>query len=304
MASFQKVVRVKAKLRMALTGVSGAGKTLGSLLIAYGITKDWDKIALIDTEHERARMYANRSDLGIGAFMYAPLYPPYTAERYMELVKEAEGLVGEDGAIIIDSFSHAWNGEGGVLEAKDKIAAQRNMNSYTAWNQAGKIQNSLMGTIMNAGCHVIVTMRSKMEYASQADENGKLKLSKIGLAPIQRDDVEYEFDVVLDIARNHVATASKDVTFLDSFGEVITSELGVELKKWLDEGEEPGKIRSQLPITKFQWKEFGEVINNDLRIQQEIFGRFNIRRASDIKQGQLPELIKAAQEYMKPSNTP
>lgn len=304
MGNFQKVVRVKAKLRMALTGVSGAGKTLGSLLIAYGITKDWDKIALIDTEHERARMYANRSDLGVGTFMYAPLYPPYTAERYMELVKEAEGLVGEDGVIIIDSFSHAWNGEGGVLERKDKIATQRNMNSYTAWNQAGKIQNNLIGAIMNANCHIIVTMRSKMEYASQTDENGKLKLSKIGLAPIQRDDVEYEFDVVLDLARDHVATASKDVTFLDAFGEIITPELGVELKKWLDEGEEPGKIRSRLPITQFQWKEFCALINDNLQIQQEIFRKFNIRRASEIKQGQLSELLKTAQELMKPNNTP
>ena len=304
MRNFQKVVRVKAKLRMALTGVSGAGKTLGALLIAYGITQDWDKIALIDTEHERARMYANRSDLGTGTFMYAPLYPPYTAERYIELAKEAEKLVGEDGVIIIDSFSHAWNGEGGVLERKDEISTQRGMNSYTAWNKAGKIQNSLMSAVMNASCHVIVTMRSKMEYASQTDEKGKLKLSKIGLAPIQRDDVEYEFDVVLDITRDHVASASKDVTFLDAFGEVITPELGIELKKWLDEGEEPGKIRSQLTITQNQWKEFCATINNNLQIQQEVFRKFNIRRASDIKQGQLPELLRAAQEYMKPSNTP
>ena len=54
---FETVTRKKAKLRLALTGVSGAGKTLSALYIAYGITGDWSKIALIDTEHERARFY-------------------------------------------------------------------------------------------------------------------------------------------------------------------------------------------------------------------------------------------------------
>ena len=67
---FQTVTRKKAKLRLALTGVSGAGKTLSALYIAYGMTGDWSKIALIDTEHERARFYANRSDLGTGEFLY------------------------------------------------------------------------------------------------------------------------------------------------------------------------------------------------------------------------------------------
>ena len=304
MGNFQRVVRVKAKLRMALTGVSGAGKTLGALLIAYGITQNWGKIALIDTEHERARMYANRDDLGIKDFFYAPLYPPYTAERYIELVKEAEGLVGEDGVIIIDSLSHAWNGEGGVLERKDEISSRRGMNSYTAWNEAGKVQNSLINTIMSTNCHIIATMRSKMEYALQLDKDNKTKPTKSGLAPIQKEKTDNKFELVLHIERDNRATASKDVTFLDTFGGVITPELGIELKKWLDEGEEPGKIRSQLPITQKQWKEFCATINNNLQIQQEVFRKFNIRRASDIKQGQLPELIKAAQEYMKPSNTP
>ena len=68
MGNFSKVVREKAKLRMALTGVTGGGKTLGALYIAYGITGDWSKIAIVDTEHERARFYANRTDLGTGEF--------------------------------------------------------------------------------------------------------------------------------------------------------------------------------------------------------------------------------------------
>lgn len=241
---FEKVARKKAKLRLALTGVSGAGKTLSALYTAYGITGDWSKIALIDTEHERARFYADRSDLGTGEFLYAPFEPPYSPQRYKQFVEEGAKTVGSDGVVIIDSFTHAWNNEGGVLEIKDKIAEQPNKNSYTAWNEAGREQNSLVNTILAVDCHTIVTMRSKMNYVMQENERGKMQPVKIGLSPIQREDTEYEFDIVLDIARNHIATASKDTTFLDKFGQVITPDLGKQLKEWLDNGVEPDRCES------------------------------------------------------------
>lgn len=239
MGNFQKVARLKSKLRLALTGVSGGGKTLGSLYIAFGMTGDWGKVALIDTEHERARLYANRTDLGTGEFLYCPMAPPYSADRYKALVSEAAVMVGPDGVVIVDSFTHAWNNEGGILDAKDKIASRQGQTSYTAWNEAGKLQNSLVNTILAVDCHTIVTMRSKMDYVLQENEKGRLAPVKVGLAPVQRDDTEYEFDIVLDIARNHMATASKDVTFLDNYGDVINIELGQKLKSWLDNGLEP-----------------------------------------------------------------
>jgi len=236
---FEAVTRKKAKLRMALTGVSGAGKTLGSLYIAYGITGDWKKVALIDTEHERGRFYASRADLGTGEFLYQPFPPPYSPERYQQLVTAGAQAVGPDGVVIVDSFSHAWSNEGGILEIKDRIASQAGKNSYTAWNEAGKMQNGLVNALLSADCHVIVTMRSKMDYVLEENERGKRQPVKVGLAPVQRDDVEYEFDIVLDIARSHMAVPSKDTTFLDRFGAVITPELGKQLKAWLDDGEEP-----------------------------------------------------------------
>ncbi|MEG1863645.1 MAG: AAA family ATPase, partial [Oscillospiraceae bacterium] len=145
---FKPVERQKAKLRMALTGVSGGGKTLGALYIAYGITGDWSKIALIDTERERGRLYANRSDLDVGTFLYAPLCAPYWSEKYRDYVKQAAQAVGPEGVVIIDSLSHAWSYEGGILDLKDQIAARQGKNSYTAWNEAGKEQNGLINEIL------------------------------------------------------------------------------------------------------------------------------------------------------------
>lgn len=234
--AFVTASRKRAKLRMALTGVSGAGKTLGALYIAYGITGDWGKIALIDTEHERARFYAARKDLGTGEFLYQAMSSPYSPDRYKTMVREGAQAVGEDGVVIIDSLSHAWNAEGGVLELKDRIASQSGKNSYTAWSEAGQEQTKLINTILSVPCHTICTMRSKMAYALELNERGKQQPVKLGLAPIQRDDTEYEFDVVLDIDRSHIATASKDTTILDRFGEMISPNLGVRLRDWMDTG--------------------------------------------------------------------
>lgn len=239
--AFKIVQRKLAFIRAALQGPSGAGKTVGALLLAAGIAKNWSKICVIDTEHGRAQFYGNREDLGIGEFMYAELPPPFTVERYIALAKEAEKIVGPDGVIIIDSISHAWEGEGGVLDYKESVEQQIGKNSFTAWNDAGKKQNLLINTLLSLNCHVIVTMRTKMAYAMEDNDKGKKVPVKLGLAPVQRENTEYEFDIVFNVARNHIASLSKDTTFLDNWTGVITPELGTALKEWLSNGTAPEK---------------------------------------------------------------
>lgn len=241
--NFQKAKREKSKARICLCGASGGGKTLSSLYLAYGITNDWEKIAVIDSERGRALMYANRSDLNTGEFLHCELEPPYTVDRYVEAMREAEKIVGEDGVVIIDSGSHAWKGNGGVLDAKEQIAQQRGKTDFSAWNDAGKIQNNFIDTIMDLNCHVIVTLRSKSEYVQEKDpETGKSTVKKLGLAPVQRDDFEYEFMLVFDCDKDtHNATIIKDNTFLDAQGFYgkITPSLGTQLREWMNEGQEP-----------------------------------------------------------------
>ena len=239
MIVFEPVTRAKSKARIALTGPSGSGKTLSALYLAFGIAGDWNKVALIDTEHERGRFYANREDFKTGSFLYSPMTPPYNPDKYVDYVQSAAQAVGEDGVVIVDSFSHAWDNEGGVLDIKSQIAQQRGKNDYTAWDEAGKIQNNLVNTILSVNCHTIVTMRAKMAYAMEVNERGKTVPVKIGLAPVQRENTEYEFDIVFQLDRQHTATLSKDTTFLDSWSGVITPELGKQLGEWLSQGVEP-----------------------------------------------------------------
>lgn len=238
---FQKVTRVKSKLRLALAGPSGSGKTLSALYLAFGITGDWSKIALIDTEHGRAKFYADRSDLCTGAFLYQEMCAPYSPDKYKQMVADGAEAVGADGVVIVDTFSHAWDNEGGVLDIKSNIAKQSNRNDYTAWNEAGQIQNNLVNAILSANCHTIITLRTKMAYAMEENERGKMVPVKLGLAPVQRENVEYEFDIVLNISANHQATVSKDTTFLDGWSGLITPELGTQIRDWLDNGIEPEK---------------------------------------------------------------
>lgn len=265
--AFQKVTREKSKLRLALAGPSGAGKTLSALLLAYGITEDWSKIALIDTEHGRAKFYANRSDFETGEFLYQEMTAPYSPDKYIDMVREGAEAVGEDGVVIVDSFSHAWNNSGGVLEIKEKIEGGDNKKSFSAWSEAGKIQNNLVNSILSVNCHTIVTMRTKMAYAIEQNELGKHVPVKLGLEPVQRENTEYEFDIVLNIARNHIASASKDTTFLDSWSGVITSDLGKSLKEWLDKGIEPERCEvCQKRILPTRDKTIQEIIEGSMKL--------------------------------------
>lgn len=233
---FEKAKRAKSKARIVLIGPSGAGKTLSALYLAYGIAGSWDKVALIDTEHERGRFYIERDDLNTGSFWYDSLTPPYYPDKYIAMVKEAAELVGEYGVIIVDSFSHAWDNEGGVLDYKSEIAKQPGKNDYTAWSDAGKVQNNLVNTILSVNCHTLITMRTKMAYTMEVNERGKNVPVKVGLAPVQRENTEYEFDICFQINQNHIASISKDTTFLDGWNGVITPELGKQLNEFLSQG--------------------------------------------------------------------
>lgn len=225
---FRKAERRKAKLRLGLCGPSGSGKTKSSLLIAKGIG---ERIAFIDTENGSGDLYSNLFDYDILTLKH------YAPEHYIKAIKEAEKLNYE--VLIIDSLTHAWSGEGGVLSMVDNATHSSNSkNSYYAWRNVTPQHNLLVETILKSNLHIIVTMRTKTSYEIQTDEKGKSKPVKIGLAPIQREGMDYEFTTVLDLSiEGHVATASKDRTELfDGKFEIPTIETGIKLKDWLNNG--------------------------------------------------------------------
>jgi hypothetical protein len=225
---FVKAERRRAKARVALTGTSGSGKTASALLLAKGLG---GKIAVIDTENESAALYSGKTHLGEFEFDTQPLFPPYTPERYIAMIHEAENA-GYD-VLIIDSGSHEWVGAGGLLEVHDSMPG----NGWTNWAKITPRHESFTNAILNSKCHIIMTMRSKTEYA-QTDKDGRKTIEKLGLAPQQREGADYLLTICLDITSGtHVASASKDRTGLwNNRYEVITEAHGKELLQWLEQG--------------------------------------------------------------------
>jgi len=222
----RRATRKAAKLRLALDGASGSGKTFSALEIAFGLTDNKGKIVVIDTENNSADLYAH-----LGEYDTVPLAAPYTPERYITAINKMETL-GYD-VIIIDSLSANWAGAGGALE-KQTAVTKRTGNGYTSWSEVTPMQNKLIDTILSSPCHVIATMRSKMEYVMDKDQNGKTTIRKVGLAPIQRTGVEHEFTIVFDLDQDHVASVSKDRSGLfDGKSFKPSRETGKQLNEWL-----------------------------------------------------------------------
>lgn len=224
---FKKAERKKSKLRLALTGPSGSGKTFSSLILASSIGRN---IAVIDTEHGSASLYSNQFDFDV-----LEMQAPFSPEAYITGIQAAESA-GYD-TLVIDSITHEWNGAGGCLEIVDKIAqAKSRGNSFTAWAEVTPRHNRFIEAILQSKMHVIVTMRSKQDFVI-TDKNGKSVPQKVGLAPIQRDGMEYEFTTVLDLSLNNYAQVSKDRTqIFDKDPFIIEKTHGEQLMDWLNQG--------------------------------------------------------------------
>lgn len=227
---FQKAVKFDAKLRLSLSGPSGSGKTYTALVLATALA-DGAPVALIDTERKSASKYADLFDFD------SQELETYHPQKFIDTIHEAEAA--GYAVLIIDSLSHAWNGTGGLLEIVDQAAKRQrsnggNGNSFTAWKDATPIQNALIDAITRANLHIIVTMRSKQEYVID-QVNGKATPRKVGMAPIQRDGMEYEFDVAADMDIDNTLIVQKSRCPALS-GQVIAkpdARVATILKAWL-----------------------------------------------------------------------
>lgn len=229
----QNAERKRVKLRLNIASPSGFGKTYGALLIAYGITGNWQKIAVIDTENRSASLYSH-----LGKFKTVPFDPPYSPDRYIEAIHlcENEGME----VIIIDSITHVWKGQGGLLEYQNALGGR-----YQDWAKATPLYQKWLTAILQSKCHVITTNRKKQGY-NMITEGNKTKVEKAGLDDEIREGYEYEMALALEIINDkHMARTSKDRTglFVDKPEFVITIDTGKQILDWCNEGiaDEPVK---------------------------------------------------------------
>lgn len=230
---FSKATKKKTKLRMALCGPSGSGKTYTALSIA---TKLGAKVAVIDSEHGSASKYDWFNFDVLELSNCAP-------QDYINAINGAVQF-GYD-VLVIDSLSHAWAGKNGVLEMVDAAAKRsQSQNSFTAWRDVTPQHNALVEAMLAANIHIIVTLRVKTDYVmEEVERNGRRIQSprKVGLAPIQRDGLEYEFDIVGDLSLDNTLSISK-TRCPDLHNAVIDkpgADFAAQLHGWLETGVEP-----------------------------------------------------------------
>lgn len=231
-----KAERKQAKIKLAFQGPAGSGKTYSALLMAYGLSGSWNKIVVIDTENGSSNLYAHLGDFNVINFS-----APYTPEKFVAAITLAESSGME--VIIMDSISHEWEGQGGILDMHSAMAG----NSFTNWAKLTPRHNAFVQGILNCRCHVIGTIRSKQDYVL-TEKNGKHVPEKVGLKGVTREGMDYEFTVVLDLDIKHSATASKDRTclFMDKPQFIITDNTGKKLKEWCESGKSVIEVIKQV----------------------------------------------------------
>lgn len=228
----RKATRQKAKIRMGLSAVSGAGKTFSAILIAKGLAGgDLSKVAIIDTENCSADLYSHLGDYNV-----LPLSAPYSPERYIEAIETCE-IAGME-VIIIDSIAHEWEGEGGVLNLCDTIGG----GFQSAWKQLTPRHDKFKNAILASKCHIITTVRRKQEYIliEETNRQGKVvqKPVKAGMKEITREGWEYELTINIELDIKHQATASKDRTglFMGKDPFIPSEKTGQLIREWCETG--------------------------------------------------------------------
>jgi hypothetical protein len=221
----QTAQRKRAKIKLGLQGPSGSGKTYSSLLTAYGLTGDYSKIAVIDTENHSASLYAH-----LGAFNVLDLSGPFTPEKYIQAIEVCEESGME--VIIIDSVTHEWEN---LLEYHSSLQG----NSFTNWSKITPRHNAFVQRILQSPCHIISTIRTKQDYVLN-ERNGKMAPEKVGLKSVQREGLEYEFTLMFDLDMKNNALASKDRTNLFSGKPEmkLSFETGKQILDWCQRGSE------------------------------------------------------------------
>jgi AAA domain len=224
---FKEAVRRDVKLKGAIAGLEGSGKSTAALSIFKGLLSDIGSLAVIQTECGRIQLYADN----FGKFKVLELTPPFTPAKLLEAIEAAEkaGLK----AIIIDSLSDFWAGEGGVLDMHS-AAAEITKNSFTAWRRITPQHEALFNKILSSPLHILCTLKKKADYIME-EKNGKTAPKKVGLADIAREGTGYRWMLQFDLDREtHEATAAKDNTGLFDGKPpfLISPETGHIIREW------------------------------------------------------------------------
>lgn len=243
---------VSQTLLIGLAGPTGSGKTESSIRIARGIAGD--NIAVIDTENKRALNKKNRYK-----FRHHDLQPPYSPENYEGAIRAAIDLGFR--AIVVDSFSHEWDGEGGLSEDAMEIlermskgdAARAEKLSALAWKKPKQRHKKLMAFLRKCDVPIIFCLRAEPKIKFTKDKDGKTQVVDAGWLPVAEKMFGYDMLIyALMMAENpgvpvHLKKLEPEFEPMFPIGHQLTEQSGVKLAQWAAGGTPPPKGATSSP---------------------------------------------------------
>jgi AAA domain-containing protein len=190
--SFAPAKREQVTLLIALAGASGSGKTYSALRLAKGMAPT-GKIAFIDTEARRGLHYAEEFD-----FLHSDMRPPFRPAAFIEGIHAAEAAGAE--VVIIDSFSHEYDGEGGIMDWADDLE-RAGTKSPGNWKVPKGAHKKLMNALLQCRASIIFCLRAD-EKIRIARENGKTVVEPLGWMPICEKRFMFEMTASFTLTPN------------------------------------------------------------------------------------------------------
>lgn len=247
---FSPAKREGVGLFIGLAGGTGSGKTFSALRLARGIVGPDGKIAAADSEGRRMSHYAGM----MGGFDVTDLEPPFRPDKYEQVAKDAEAAGYK--VLIVDSMSHEWSGDGGVVEWHDEEldrayakAVQnaregdtvdeervRNANNMRAWIRPKTAHKQMVQSFLQRRIPVIFCFRA--EEKIKVLPNGRIEA--MGWTPIGDQRFMFELTVMITLANDRPGCVNYDLPrkiqeqhmLLFPDKKPITEDAGAKLAAW------------------------------------------------------------------------
>lgn len=232
---FTKAQRDGSHVIAGIVGESGSGKTFSAILLGRGLVGPQGKLAMLDTETGRGKMYASMA----GGYDYGELTPPFTPERYIDAIKGAEEAGYQ--ALIIDSGSHEWEGLGGTLEIAEAGRSKNGepLKGLVKWAQPKARHKRFVQALLTTRMHLIICLRAKEKMRQVGND-----IISDGYVSIQDKRFVYETTFQLfmpndDPVKRGVPRLDKcpeDLLSAFPAGQKINLETGAKIAQWIAGG--------------------------------------------------------------------
>ena len=241
--TFRPATRTNVSLLIGLAGGTGSGKTYSAMRLASGLSHG-KRFAVIDTENGRASYYADDFQFDV-----CEIHAPFNPQAYVAAI-EAADKAGY-GVIVVDSMSHVWAGDGGVLDMQeaelDRMAGddwkKREAVKMAAWIKPKKAHKDMVQALLQVRAHVILCFRAEPKI-EMVREGGQLKVvpksSLTGLdgwLPVCDKNLPFELTASFLMMADHPGVP-KPIKLPAAFqpffpaGELVDEQSGARLGEW------------------------------------------------------------------------